>query len=78
MKLWGGRFAERERGLWDALMDRLNASIPFDRLLYAADIEGSLAYAAALEVAGLLTEAERADLERGLRAVRAEWDAGTF
>ncbi len=78
MKLWGGRFARRETGAMDTLMERFNASIGFDWRLYAADIDGSLAYARALEQAGVLDEAERADLERGLLRVREEFDAGAF
>ncbi len=78
MKLWGGRFAQREPSATDALMERFNASIGFDWRLCAADIAGSIAYAAALEQAGLIGEAERADLERGLEQVRAEFDAGRF
>ena len=78
MKLWGGRFAQRERGAGDELMERFNASFSFDWQLYAADIDGSIAYAAGLERAGLITPAERADLERGLNQVRAEFDAGSF
>ena len=78
MKLWGGRFGEREQGELDALMEVFNASISFDWRLYAADIEGSIAYAGALQQAGLIAEDERADLERGLQRVRAEFEAGTF
>ena len=37
MKLWSGRFSADT----DALVDELNASIPFDRRLYREDIEGS-------------------------------------
>src|SRR5919206_1265294 len=78
MKLWGGRFAQREPSATDALMERFNASIGFDWRLYAADIGGSIAYATALERAGLITAAERDDLERGLEQVRDEFDAGRF
>ncbi len=78
MKLWGGRFAQREMGKNDALMERFNASIPFDWRMYQADIDGSVAYAAALARQGLIDEQERDDLAKGLEQVRAEWDAGTF
>ena len=78
MKLWGGRFARRETGALDTLMERFNASIGFDWRLYAAAIDGSRAYARALEQAGVLDEAERAELERGLLRVREAFDAGTF
>jgi argininosuccinate lyase len=78
MKLWGGRFAQREMGANDALMERFNASIPFDWRLYDADIDGSVAYAAALVRQGLIDQGEADDLTRGLEQVRAEWKAGTF
>jgi argininosuccinate lyase len=74
MKLWGGRF----EGTPDELMERLNASIGFDWLLWVADIEGSMAYARALERAGLLTADERDRLVQGLEAVAREFEAGEF
>jgi len=74
MTLWGGRFD----GGTDELMKRFNDSIGFDRRLYAADIEGSVAYSAALAWAELITEEERDQLVTGLNRVRAEFDAGTF
>jgi len=36
-KLWGGRFS----GATDPLMDKFNASLPFDKILYSADITAS-------------------------------------
>ncbi|PKO23561.1 MAG: argininosuccinate lyase [Chloroflexi bacterium HGW-Chloroflexi-1] len=66
--LWGGRFA----GQTDPLMARFNASLPFDWRLWDADITGSVAWAAAIRRAGLLTEDERDQIIRGLEAVRDE------
>jgi argininosuccinate lyase len=74
MTLWGGRF----KGTTDELMKRFNDSIGFDQRLYAADIEGSIAYAGALRQAGLITEEERGELVSGLKQVRAEFEKGTF
>ena len=74
MKLWGGRF----KGTPDDLMERFNASIGFDWRLWAADIGGSMAYARALEGAGLLTAIERDRLIQGLEAVAREFKAGEF
>lgn len=74
MTLWGGRFTAAPA----ALLRRFNDSIGFDRQLYAADIQGSCAYARALTQAGLLTEDERAQLLAGLEQVRAEFEAGSF
>ena len=73
-KLWGGRFTSDV----DALMERFNASFPFDRRLYREDIEGSLAYARAIERAGVLTPEESRAIQDGLRQVLAEFEAGTF
>ncbi|RKP04411.1 argininosuccinate lyase-like protein, partial [Thamnocephalis sphaerospora] len=73
-KLWGGRFS----GDIDPLMERFNASIGFDKRMYAQDLTGSRAYAAALHERGLLTAAELKQLQDGLDAVRAEWEKGTF
>lgn len=72
--MWGGRFSGRT----DELMERFNESFSFDRRLYAADIQGSIAYAAALQKAGLLTADEAQRLTDGLRQVKAEFDDGTF
>ena len=66
--LWGGRFT----GQIDPLMDKLNASLPFDWRLWDADITGSVAWARATCRAGLLTEAERDAIIAGLEAAQAE------
>ena len=72
--MWGGRFA----GQMDELMERFNASFGFDRRLYAVDIQGSIAYAAALARTGLITADEAERLTAGLCKVRDEFDAGAF
>lgn len=74
MKLWGGRFTKET----DALMEVFSASIGFDRRLWAADIRGSIAYARALERAGILSPQEREELTRGLGEVAREFEAGEF
>ena len=43
-KMWGGRFAEGP----SAIMGEINASIGFDKRLFAQDIEGSKAHATML------------------------------
>ena len=63
LKLWGGRFT----GAPDQLAYQFNASLPFDRRLWAQDIRGSQAWAAALARAGVLTTAEAAQLGDALR-----------
>jgi argininosuccinate lyase len=66
--LWGGRFT----GETDPLMERFNASLPFDWRLWDADIAGSIAWAGAIRRAGLLTGEEHAQIVEGLEALRAE------
>jgi argininosuccinate lyase len=53
-------------------------SISFDRRLWKQDIQGSLAHAAVLEKAGLLTKAERASIVKGLEAIGQEIAGGRF
>jgi len=67
-KLWGGRFGSEE----DPLFAQFNDSLPFDCRLLEADIEGSAAYARALERAGVFTRAERVRVQNGLRRVLEE------
>ena len=73
-KLWGGRFV----GAVDPLMEKFNASIPFDKQLWSVDLHGSREYARALARAGILTTAEADALVEGLTAVEAEWASGSF
>lgn len=74
-KLWGGAFGSVEP---DPIMDKFNASIGFDKALWAADIRGSMAYSAALEGCGVIDRATLDKLQDGLKKVREEWEAGTF
>ncbi|MCC6301971.1 MAG: argininosuccinate lyase [Gammaproteobacteria bacterium] len=73
-KLWSGRFTEST----DALVESFGASVAFDRRLYRHDIEGSLAHARMLTRAGVLTQGEFADIERGLRDIRTDIERGEF
>ncbi|KAI9485679.1 MAG: argininosuccinate lyase [Benjaminiella poitrasii] len=73
-KLWGGRFS----GAVDPLMDAFNASIHFDKRMYAADCTGSIAYAKALAKNNIISESERDQLVEGLTAVMDEWESGQF
>src|SRR6202795_441675 len=58
MKLWGGRFEEGP----SEVFERFSGSLDFDRRLIHADIQGSQAFARALESVGILTAAERGQL----------------
>jgi argininosuccinate lyase len=73
-KMWGGRFASGP----DAIMEEINASIGFDRRLFAQDIKGSKAHAAMLAKQGIISKADATEIRRGLDAVQAEIEAGTF
>ncbi|MEY2521393.1 MAG: argininosuccinate lyase [Verrucomicrobiota bacterium] len=53
-------------------------SVSIDWRLYRYDIKGSLAHAAALEAAGILTKEEHEQIEAGLTVIEAEIDAGDF
>jgi argininosuccinate lyase len=73
-KLWGGRFT----GKTDPLMEAFNASIRFDQRLWAADLEGSQAYARALARASMISTGEADQIVAGLAQVAEEWQAGKF
>lgn len=74
MTLWGGRFS----GKLDPAAWTLNASLPFDKRLAKQDVVGSIAWAAALAGAGVLTEAESKSIIAGLQTVGAEFESGAF
>jgi argininosuccinate lyase len=73
-KTWGGRFTQSA----DPTAERFTGSLAFDQRLWPFDIAGSIAWARALARAGLLTAAEAAALVKGLEAVRAELEGGSF
>lgn len=68
MALWGGRFEEGP----DALFRAFNDSLRFDKRLLEQDVEGSIAWAAAIARVGVISETERANLEEALRAILIE------
>lgn len=72
--LWGSRFDKQP----DELFARFQNSFYFDWRLADADIRGSLAYARALARAGILTDDEARQIERGLSQVRDEFAGGAF
>ena len=73
-QMWGGRFASGP----DAIMEEINASIGFDRKLYAQDIRGSLAHAAMLANTGIISTDDRDKITHGLNTILSEIEAGTF
>ena len=72
--IWGGRFSAGP----SAVMEEINASIGFDKRLYAQDIQGSRAHANMLVAQGILTEADGKAILQGLDEVEGEIVAGTF
>ncbi len=72
--MWGGRFAAGP----DAIMTAINASISFDKRLYAQDIRGSQAHAAMLAAVGILTDSDAKAIREGLLTVLSEIEGGTF
>ena len=72
--MWGGRFAKGPA----AIMERINASIGFDRRFYAQDIDASKAHAAMLVRQGILRPEDGTAIAAGLDQVRAEIDSGRF
>jgi argininosuccinate lyase len=73
-KMWGGRF----EGKPDALLEAINASIDFDRRLYAQDIRGSQAHARMLAKQGIITTADAKKIARGLDSILREIEGGKF
>jgi argininosuccinate lyase len=59
-------------------MERINASIGFDRRLWAEDIRGSMAHARMLAARGIISQADRDAILAGLSAIGQEIAAGRF
>ncbi len=73
-KPWGGRFQQST----DSLMERFSASISFDRILYAYDIEGSIAHCKMLAKCKIIKPAEAKKIVGGLQRIAREFDEGRF
>lgn len=71
---WGGRFSAGPA----AIMREINASIGFDRRMWRQDIRGSLAHAAGLVRAGVISGEDEAAIRAGLAEIAAEIEAGRF
>jgi argininosuccinate lyase len=74
MTLWGGRFSQK----MDAQAWNLNASIAVDHRLAKQDTQASVAWAAALEKIGVLTQAESGAIQAGLLQIQQEFLSQTF
>lgn len=73
-RMWGGRFASGP----DAVMEAINASIGFDKKLYAQDIRGSLAHAAMLAKTGIISSEDEKKIAEGLKTILSEIEQGSF
>ena len=73
-QLWGGRFTKET----DELVYRFNASISFDKRLYAQDIKGSMAHVMMLAKQGILTEEEKIQIIGGLEGILKDVETGVL
>ena len=73
-KMWGGRFAMSPA----EIMQEINASVSYDKLLAPQDIRGSKAHAAMLAEAGIITKADAREIAKGLDQVMSEIKDGSF
>ncbi len=71
---WSALFSEP----MSELVQRYTASVGFDRRLWRADIDGSLAHAAMLAAQGIIGGQDLADIRRGLAQIAEEIEAGRF
>ena len=72
--IWGGRFF----GGPDTVMENINASIDFDKRMYAQDIAASKAHAQMLAEQGIITSDDALAIVEGLDAVKVEIETGEF
>ena len=71
---WSALFSEP----MSELVKRYTASVDFDKRLWQADIDGSLAHAGMLAAQGIIGATDLADIQRGMAQIRADIEAGRF
>jgi argininosuccinate lyase len=71
---WSALFSEP----MSELVKRYTASVDFDKRLWKADIEGSLAHAEMLAAQGVIGAQDLADIQRGMAQIKSEIEAGSF
>ena len=71
---WSALFSEP----MSELVKRYTASVFFDKRLWQADIQGSLAHADMLAAQGIISAADLADIKRGMAQIRQEIESGAF
>ncbi|MDG1021866.1 MAG: argininosuccinate lyase [Emcibacteraceae bacterium] len=72
--LWGGRF---QGGVSD-IMEKINASIDFDKILYRQDIQGSIEHCKMLVETGIITNEDGQSIQDGLTQIEQEITEGNF
>jgi argininosuccinate lyase len=73
-KMWGGRFKSGPA----EIMEEINASISFDKRLYAKDIAGSKAHCAMLAKTSIITDEDARKIDQGLDTILLEIENGDF
>jgi argininosuccinate lyase len=71
---WSALFSEP----MSELVKRYTASVDFDKRLWQADIAGSLAHAEMLAAQKVIAEQDYADIDRGMKQIRADIESGAF
>ena len=71
---WSALFSEP----MSDLVKRYTSSVFFDKRLWQADIEGSLAHADMLAAQGIINAADHASIKNGMATITAEIESGTF
>lgn len=71
---WSALFSEP----MSELVQRYTASVGFDRRLWQADIDGSLAHAEMLAAQGIIGAADLESIRRGMAQIRDEIESGRF
>ncbi|MEZ5757559.1 MAG: argininosuccinate lyase [Emcibacteraceae bacterium] len=72
--LWGGRF---EGGVSE-IMEKINASIDFDKILYRQDIRGSIEHCKMLVSCNIISNADGDAIQSGLKQIEKEIESGSF
>ena len=71
---WSALFSEP----MSELVQRYTSSVFFDKRLWQADIEGSLAHAGMLATQKIISAQDHADIQRGMAQIKSEIEAGSF
>ncbi len=60
------------------ILNQFNASLMFDKKLYAQDIKGSIAHSKMLALQGIITLDDQEQIEAGLLTIKEEIEKGEF